>query len=381
LRLGTPPRVYRRLGLMIGLAVLFFLIYQAQLYLGRLERHRRPAALEPVAHEGALAVAFTADGRTLVSVDAGGRLKRWNLATGKHEAQSLAGRSFYRGDARELFLDQPARLCVVTGSDAVYALPLKGEAGEAPGGGLAAWRVPGLVHGRPSDRGRYLFGPAFGETSVLVYDAASLSLVARSPASAGLLRAVDLSQDGRWLAAFSTRHDLGFETLEAVDLRDGTGWRTLDGQWRGSPHLTFSPDSRYLGLLAGQETQEFQLREAGTWQVLSRFRTEASKMPLFRFSPDGRLIARPVRKRREYVVSTVGIERRREWVETVQIFEVSTGRARFSWQNPADVRGHSGFIRTCAWSPDGARLATLGEDSRIALWDAKNARFLRFLAD
>ena len=49
--------------------------------------------------------------------------------------------------------------------------------------------------------------------------------------------------------------------------------------------------------------------------------------------------------------------------KTVQVWEVSTGRNIFTY------RGHSDYVFAVAWSPDGKRLATGGNDKVVQVWE------------
>ena len=48
-------------------------------------------------------------------------------------------------------------------------------------------------------------------------------------------------------------------------------------------------------------------------------------------------------------------------------------------QEVATLSGHTGTIHTCAWSPDGALIASRSDDTTVRLWDAQTFQHLRTL--
>jgi WD40 repeat protein len=354
---------------LLGLAVALFLIAGVQAQLNRLSGLNGPAALEPVAHEGATTLAFSEDGASLLSIDPGGGLRRWSLRSGAHEEETLRGRGIYEG--RSVLVDPGGRLCVANGGGAAYALLLR------PGWG--AWRVPGLVWGAPSHDGRFVFGGERGGRVVSLYDSRSRKFLGSRliPDGKRLSLSVDLSPDGRWLAGFLGGRDSGVPCALSVS-RPGTHLLDRD-TWTGRPWLEFSPDGRALGILRDDASHTFRLVSVPGWRRLAEYPLGNGRKSLFRFSNSGRYLAAPVQRRRAYVLGSLWLEQRREDVQALQVFEAATGRALLGGSDAAAVRGHRSPVVDCAWSPDDELVASLDEDGRIALWSVPQRRFLRFL--
>jgi uncharacterized protein YjbI with pentapeptide repeats len=55
---------------------------------------------------------------------------------------------------------------------------------------------------------------------------------------------------------------------------------------------------------------------------------------------------------------------------TARVWDAASGRGLLA------LRGHEGWVETCAWSPDGARLASGGTDGTVRVWDAASGRGL-----
>ena len=366
----SSPRAYRRLGLAAGLALAFLLIHQVQTFFQGVEELHGPTALEPVAHEGASRIAFAADGRSLLSLDDGGSTVRWDLVTGTHAPGQLSGQGLYRGAIRQVAIDGRADLCVANAGTAAYVSNLTSRG--------VPWRAPGLGTGGPSPNGRYLRGSTLDERGALVFDVQTQRRLARVPSPGGArVTGVELSPDGRWLVLLCATSE--GEGLWIRDLR-GRETRPVAAPRPGKLWSSFTPDGRYLGLQTDAAPREFELREVGSWRTVARFLTGYGRTPVFRFSPDGSFIATPVCRSREYLVGSLGVERRGEVVETLQVFRTATGQPLLHEEAPGRVRGHGARIEDCPWSPDGTRVATLGADGRIGLWEPRQARFLRFLA-
>ncbi|MBP2316921.1 uncharacterized protein YjbI with pentapeptide repeats [Azospirillum soli] len=58
---------------------------------------------------------------------------------------------------------------------------------------------------------------------------------------------------------------------------------------------------------------------------------------------------------------------------TVRLWDAASGEAL------SVLTGHAGWVYACAWSPDGGRLATAGDDGTVRLWDAASGEALSVL--
>jgi WD40 repeat protein len=152
------------------------------------------------------------------------------------------------------------------------------------------------------------------------------------------VNSVAFSPDGRWLASGSA--DL---TIRVWDLATGTLRHKLEGHTNLVANVAFSPDSKLLA--SGSEDGTIALWDPATGTRIRSVKGHNGKVSL-RFSPDGKLMA----------AGTAD--------GGVQMWSVLNGeRARV-------LPGlHKGLVQCLAFSADGQRLATGGQDGKLVITD------------
>lgn len=290
-------------------------------------------------------LAFTPDGRTLVSAGMDYTICHWDPAAGKLRRRFVNG--------------------------AEYAWPLS----LAPDGSAAAWVVPKGVHVSDLSAGKKpnTIGVGFRDKQVCVLPGGKLVAVHSSLLQHSRRVYLFDTASGKEVCQFAHEWDISWvsiapdgKTLAATgrvpnpdELKDNpslkpttTIWDVATGRKRFSVEesyrITFSPDGR---LLAGASTGAAAV-EIRVWQADGKelFRIEVGpheRVDTIAFSPDGRTLAAALHG------NTISIG----------LWEVSTRieRRRF--------KGHRGLVQALAFSPDGKTLASAGRDIAILLWD------------
>jgi WD40 repeat protein len=155
---------------------------------------------------------------------------------------------------------------------------------------------------------------------------------------------VAISPDGRWVTT-------GAHVERMVRLWDVTTERLIETRSVGPrPQGAFSADGRWLALMGGWG---FHLLETGTWKP-------APQLPLpggrpvsgaAAFSPDGQILALVVD---QFTVQLIDLRRFK-----------SLGILRPPGATP---------LRGLAFSADGSRLAAVGPEARVAIWNLRDLR-------
>jgi WD40 repeat protein len=164
---------------------------------------------------------------------------------------------------------------------------------------------------------------------------------------------VAFSPDGRRLASASWRGD-----VMIWDINTGQRLLTLSEHHHPVSALAFSPDGRRL--VSASFDRRLIVWDAETGERLRILRGHGGLVlgvAVIAFRPDGSRLAPD-----DWRLASVGEDR------TVRIWEVATGRLVLS------LREHADMCQSVAVSPDGRRLATAGRDATVRLWDATPLR-------
>ncbi len=276
------------------------------------------------------AFAFSPDGRQIVASSPGGRLKLWDIAGGRL-LRSLGARSL---QVEDVAISPRENHFISVDSDNTLKL------WNATNGHLAH------VFGGSSDSvSAVAFSPdgqhvASGSYNTLdLWAAGSRRLLRALEGDFGRINAIDFSPDGRLVALGSGKSYSCGRT------------RTKKSEWcdKVPSLILFSIGHVQLwGVSNGELLQSFRGHINPEYGIPEPVNTVA-------FSPDGELIAS----------GSLG--------HTVKLWDVVTG------QLSRTLEGHSNYINSVAFSPDGRHLVSGGGDRTLKLWDVDGGRLLRTL--
>jgi WD40 repeat protein len=178
--------------------------------------------------------------------------------------------------------------------------------------------------------------------SVKVWDALTGEKSMALPRGAGDLWSVALSQDGKVLAAAGGgRIILPRSVTDALTPFPERG--SLMGQQGAVQIVAYSPDGLWIAIAGSDGTVRVWDRSTG--EAVTTYTGHDGPVQAVAFSPDGRRICSA------------------DFSGTVNVWDAATA------EGVASVVGHEGQVWGVAFSPDGKRLATAGEDGTVSVWD------------
>ncbi|RKZ81098.1 MAG: hypothetical protein DRR19_22685, partial [Candidatus Parabeggiatoa sp. nov. 1] len=286
-------------------------------------------------------VAFSQDGRFILSGSSDNTLKLWDVSSGQ-EIRTFTGHSSYV-------------VSVTMSSDGRYAL--SGSFDNT----LKLWDVSSgqeirtftghssyVISVALSSDGRYALSGSEDRTLKL-WDVNSGKEIRSFTGHSSSVYSVGFSPDGQTILSGSMDN-----TLKLWDVNSGQEVRTFTGHSSSVMSVAFSPDGRYV--LSGSQDKTLKLWDVNSGDELRSFTGHFSYVWSVAFSPDGR-----------YVLSGSGDT----GDNTLRLWNVNNGEEIRSFT------GHSDSVTSAVFSPDGRYVLSGSSDKTLKLWNVNTGEEIR----
>ncbi|PVH71123.1 vegetative incompatibility protein HET-E-1 [Cadophora sp. DSE1049] len=285
-------------------------------------------------------VAFSSDGKQVVSGSVDETVRLWDAATGA-ALQMLEGHTSevtsvaFSPDGKQVVsgsYDKTVRLWDVAAGAALQTL--EGHTDEVTS-------VAFSPDGKQVVSGSY-------DRTVRLWDATTGTALQTLEGHTGGAYSVAFSPDGKQVVSGSVD-----ETVRLWDAATGAALQTLEDHTRMVTSVAFSSSEKQV--VSGSYDETVRLWDAATGAALQMLEGHTSEVTSVAFSPDGK-----------QVVSGSNDE-------TVRLWDAATGAALQT------LEGHTGWVNSVAFSPDSKQVVSGSVDETVRLWDAATGSALQML--
>jgi WD40 repeat protein len=302
-------------------------------------------------------LAFTPDGRILVSVNSGedAEAKLWEVASGKElRSFKMEGGGFnsvaFSPDGQLLVCGGGMRTNSLAGMDGVIKVwdlasgkevrTLKGPTDSVIKS--VAFSADGKILGSGSSNGRML-GEGSNAT-IQLWEVASGRELQKLQGHSDSVSSIAFSSDGKRLVSGSFDH-----SIKVWDLSNGTELSTLKGHASLVACVAFSPDNKIVA--SGSEDETIRLWDVASGTELKTLKGNSGRVQSVAFSPDGKTLASG-----SY-----------EMGAALKLWDVASGK------HLRTFGVHATSVEYVAFSPNGKTLATGNFNQGIKLWQVVGA--------
>jgi WD40 repeat protein len=214
-----------------------------------------------------------------------------------------------------------------------------------------------------SPDGQLALTGSWGDTSLKLWDVANGRQIRTFKGHQYAVASAVFSADGRYVLSGS-----GDATVKLWETASGKEIRTFKGHYGPVLSVAISPDG--MSALSGSDDESLMLFDLSRGRQLRIFKGHSGHVTSVAFSPDGRVVLSGSRNGRNAFAIN-----RKLWeddlVNTLKLWDVASGREIRSFI------GHSNNVSSVAFSPDGRSALSGSSDKTVKLWDVASGREIR----
>ncbi|KAJ6487444.1 WD40-repeat-containing domain protein [Mycena vitilis] len=290
-----------------------------------------------------MSVAFSSDGKHIVSGSDDGTIRIWDAESGEQLGDPRQGHT--NGVQSVAF--SPDGKHIVSGSDDKSLRIWDAESGEQLGGPLEA-HTREVTSVAFSPDGKHIVSGS-RDKSLRIWDAKSgEQLGGPLEGHTNWVQSVAFSPDGKHIVSGSEDRSLRIWDAEGREQLGGP----LEGHTSGVLSVAFSPDGKHI--VSGSDDKSLRIWDAESGEQLGGpLEAHTREVTSVAFSPDGKHIVSGSRDK------------------SLRICDAKSGE-----QLGGPLEGHTNWVQSVAFSPNGKHIVSGSTDNSVRIWDAESGEQL-----